>query len=265
MRCDPTQLDQILVNLAVNARDAMPQGGHLHIETLNITVDASWQGKPIAAAPGPYVCLSVSDEGCGMDPETLTHIFEPFFTTKALGQGTGLGLSTVFGIVAQSRGFVDVYSEPAQGTTFRIYLPAVLESSQQAAVATEETPLQGVGRILVVEDDQVLRDLIPSMLEGLGYHVIATSSPQEALEQCAQPEVDFDLLLTDVIMPGMSGRELRDCILTLRPGTKVLFMSGYTADIIATRGVLESGVNFIPKPFTMRELGTKVAEVLGRA
>jgi len=265
VRCDPTQLDQILVNLAVNARDAMPQGGYLDFETANVMVDASWNGKPIGAAPGPYVCLSVSDEGCGMEPETLAHVFEPFFTTKGVGKGTGLGLATVFGIVAQSKGFIDVYSEPNVGTTFRIYLPAVQEMGEPRVQPVPEAPLHGVGKILVVEDDQILRDLIPFMLQGLGYEVLAATSPEEALSICAQPGMTFDLLLTDVIMPGMSGRELRDRILHLRPDTKVLFMSGYTADIIATRGVLEAGVNFLAKPFTMGELGKKVAKVLGQA
>ncbi|MBK8792154.1 MAG: response regulator [Holophaga sp.] len=265
VRCDPTQLDQILVNLAVNARDAMPKGGCLDLETTNVMVDASWNGKPIGAAPGPYVCLSVSDEGCGMEPETLAHVFEPFFTTKGVGKGTGLGLATVFGIVSQSKGFIDVYSEPNVGTTFRIYLPAVQEASAQRMQPAPDEPLHGVGKIMVVEDDQILRDLIPFMLQGLGYEVLAASSPEEALSVCAQPGMTFDLLLTDVIMPGMSGRELRDRMLHLRPNIKVLFMSGYTADIIATRGVLEAGVNFLAKPFTMGELGKKVAEVMAQA
>ena len=261
VRFDPSQLDQILINLVVNARDAMPEGGHLRIETENVQVDGSWTGKPIGAAPGPYIRLTVSDDGHGMDREVQAHIFEPFFTTKETGKGTGLGLATVFGIVKQNKGFIDVYSEPGLGATFRIHLPALPGVEELAREPRHPLPKAGTGTILVVEDDDALRELIPAMLEHLGYRVVTTASPAEALTLCAQ-EAGLDLLLTDVIMPEMSGRQLGDEVLKLRPGLRILYMSGYTSEMISSKGVLEAGIHFIQKPFSMNELGRKVEAVL---
>ena len=264
VRLDPGQLDQVVMNLAVNARDAMPHGGRLRIATENLAVEPGWAGKPIGSSPGAYVRLTVTDEGCGMDPETQTHIFEPFFSTKEVGKGTGLGLATVFGIVKQNGGFIDVYSEPGLGSTFRMYLPALSSGEAPLWPDTRETALaSGSGTVLVVEDDPTLRELIPAMVEQLGYRAIPASGPEEALRACSQGSRTFDLLLTDVIMPGMSGRQLRDRILELRPGVQVLYMSGYTADIISSKGVLEEGVHFIQKPFTLKELSHKLTGVLG--
>ncbi len=263
VRFDPSQLDQVLMNLAVNARDAMPHGGRIRIETENLSVDGGWAGKPIGSAPGPYVRLTVADEGCGMDLETQAQIFEPFFSTKEPGKGTGLGLSTVFGIVKQNGGFINVYSEPELGATFRIYLPALPGAGKPMPAPSEAPLVTGMGSILVVEDDDVLRELIPVMIERLGYQVISAPGPAVALELCTDSEQAFDLLLTDVIMPGMSGRQLRDAVMKLRPGIRVLYMSGYTSDIISAKGVLEAGIHFIQKPFSLKELAQKLATVMG--
>jgi len=262
VRFDPSQLDQILINLVVNARDAMPDGGRLVIGTENVHVDGSWMGKPIGSAPGPYIRLTVTDEGHGMNQTVQAHIFEPFFSTKESGKGTGLGLATVFGIVKQNGGFLDVYSEPGLGTTFRIYLPALPGAEVTVREPRSPAPAAGTGTILVVEDDGALRELIPTMIEQLGYRVVTASTPSEALKLCAQEDAGFDLLLTDVVMPGMSGRQLGDRVLELKPDLRVLFMSGYTSDMVTSRGVLEAGIHFIQKPFSMDELARKIQDVL---
>jgi two-component system cell cycle sensor histidine kinase/response regulator CckA len=260
VRADPHQLEQVLMNLAVNARDAMPAGGKLLIETALVERDESYcQAHPDARA-GPYIMLAISDDGVGMDEETRQRIFEPFFTTKEAGKGTGLGLSMVQGIVAQSGGYINVYSEPGQGTSFKVYLPALdeaaAEGSQQAAVPT----LGGKETVLVVEDQAEVRKYAVAVLKSKGYRVIPAESAGEALLLCERERID--LVLTDVVMPNVSGRELAERLEKLQPGIKVLFMSGYTDNVIEQRGVLEKGAGFIQKPFSPEELARKVRAVL---
>jgi two-component system cell cycle sensor histidine kinase/response regulator CckA len=264
LKMDPTQVDQIVMNLAVNARDAMPTGGTLSIETSNVRIDAHYCLENPWATPGDYVLLSVSDTGVGMSADLQKKIFDPFFTTKEVGKGTGLGLSTVFGIVKQNDGFINVYSEPGLGATFRIYLRRYLGGDSSASVGVEfEGVHDGEGQILVVEDDEILRDVIPHILNRLGYSFIMADTPEEAMYIGAQQEIEIDVLLTDVVMPGMSGKELWEQFRILRPHTKVIYMSGYTADVISRQGVLDSGVHFIQKPFSTAELGKKLQSVMG--
>jgi len=264
LKMDPTQVDQIVMNLVVNARDAMPTGGTLSIETSNVKIDEQYCLENPWAMPGDYVMLSVSDTGVGMSADIQKKIFDPFFTTKEVGKGTGLGLSTVFGIVKQNDGFINVYSEPRLGATFRIYL-----MRHEGAAAAESRPEgpevahQGRGRILVVEDEEVLRGVIPHILDRLGYTFLMADTPGEAMRICHQPDVEIDVLLTDVVMPGMSGKELWEQFRVVRPDTKVIYMSGYTAEVISRQGVLDSGVHFIQKPFSTVELGKKLKSVLG--
>ena len=261
IRADPTQIDQVLMNLAVNARDAMPGGGRLCIETGNARFDEAFCLQHEGHLPGAFVVLSVGDEGCGMAPEVIAQIFEPFFTTKA--SGTGLGLSTVFGIVRQNGGFIRTASEPGRGTRFDLHFPAAPEAAPARPAAPAAERVGRGGRILVVEDNEVLQEIIPVMVERLGYRVQVVGTPMEALAVLGAPGEPFDLLLTDVVLPGMNGGELRDRVQELRPGIAVLFMSGYTADVIALKGVLEHGSGFISKPFTLAELGQHLAEALG--
>ena len=263
VRIDPTQIDQILVNLCVNARDAMGESGKLTIETGNAYFDDEYCEENTGYMPGDYVRLAVSDNGRGMDADTLSHLFEPFFTTKKVGQGTGLGLATIYGIVKQNLGFISVYSEPGQGTTFKIYLPrhvakAVLPPKKE--VAASEAP--GHETILLVEDDPTLLGMTRMMIERQGYTVLAAASPGEALRLAREQAGPIHLVVTDVVMPEMNGRDLVRNLLALYPDVKRLFMSGYTADVIAHHGVLDPGVHFIQKPFTMRDLGAKIAETL---
>ena len=259
---DPGQLEQVIMNLAVNARDAMPDGGNLTFETRDVEVETARSLGHFRIAPGSYVMLAVRDTGCGMDQETVGRIFEPFFTTKEKGKGTGLGLSTVYGIVKQSGGYVWVESAPEEGSTFTIYLPRV------EAPADEEgdEPLSGAKRggetVLLVEDDAVLRELARRILAGSGYHVLPAGGVVEAERFCRQHAGNLDLLLTDVVMPGMSGRDLARRLAVTRPRMCVLYMSGYTDDVIVHRGVLEPGTHFLQKPFTPRALLHKVREVL---
>jgi CheY-like chemotaxis protein len=266
-KIDPSQLDQIFINLAVNARDAMPDGGALTVETGNVEIDDEYCTRQYGCVPGEYVLLSVSDSGSGMDRETLSHVFEPFFTTKEFGKGTGLGLATVYGIVKQNGGFINVYSEPGKGTTFKVYIPRLMdapgtaEASDEAAEAFAET---GAGAILLVEDDDMVRRMTASMLEEIGYTVFAAETPPDAISLCEKKDLSFDLLITDVVMPGMNGRELWKTVKSLRPGIGVLFMSGYTPNVITHRGILEDGVHFLQKPFTGRALAQKVREAIGR-
>jgi two-component system, cell cycle sensor histidine kinase and response regulator CckA len=262
IKFDRSQLDQILINLAANARDAMPQGGHLKIETANVRLDEACRKEHYMLKPGDYVLLTVKDTGVGMDRETLSHAFEPFFTTKAIGKGTGLGLATVYGIVIQGGGFIDADSEPGHGSTFKIYFPRMAEEATVAEEIQEYPMKQGTGRVLVVEDDPMVRDMTVAMLVSVGYEVQAAETPLGALEFCKKNCEPIDLLITDVVMPELSGAELRDKIQEMKPGLKVLFISGYASDIIAHHGILDEGVNFIRKPFTMNDLAKAVQNVI---
>lgn len=263
VRIDPTQIDQILVNLCVNARDAIGNGGRVVIETGAVRLDEAACAEHPGALPGDYVRLDVRDDGCGMDPETLAHIFEPFFSTKGPGEGTGLGLATVYGIVKQNRGFIRVTSEPARGTTFTVLLPRHDTAAAAAASGGDAAPSVGQETILLVEDDPALLGMTSLMLQRLGYTLLPADSPGEALRRIREHDGTIDLLLTDVILPGMNGRDLAEQVRAERPGLRCLFMSGYTADVIASHGVLMPGVHFIQKPFTLVELGDKIRAVFG--
>jgi len=264
VRIDPSQVDQILANLTVNARDAMNKAGKIIIETSNRVCDQAYCSSIPECVPGEYVMLAVSDNGCGMDKETLSNIFEPFFTTKQEGHGTGLGLATVYGIVRQNGGFINVYSEPGLGTTFKIYLPRHRpERPDAAGGGMDAAPMGGTETILVVEDEEAVLNLTRDMLESLGYHVLAVKKPEEALRLAAEFQGAIDLLLTDVVMPDMNGKELSERIMHLKPGMQCLYMSGYTADVIARQGMLEEGIHFIPKPFSLQDLAAKIREALG--
>jgi signal transduction histidine kinase/CheY-like chemotaxis protein len=263
VKLDPSQVDQILANLCVNARDAIDGVGNITLETKSMTIDADYCATRPEAIPGAYVSLAVSDDGCGMDKETLVQVFEPFFTTKGLGKGTGLGLATVYGIVKQNHGFINVYSEPGQGTTFRIYLPQVVAADAiQAASATAAKPLRGTETVLLVEDEKSIRNTMDLFLKDCGYTVLVAEDPKKALNLAGMHPGEIHLLITDVIMPDMSGRDLANLLLARRPTIKRLFISGFTADVIAQRGVLDDGVNFLSKPFGRDVLVRKVREVL---
>ncbi len=262
IRFDLSQMEQILVNLAVNARDAMPHGGKLTIETANILMNEDYCRVHLGFTSGPYVLLAVSDNGSGMDKETLQNVFEPFFTTKEIGKGTGLGLATVYGTVQQNNGFINVYSEPGQGTTFKIYLPRSMDGVEVSEEILEQPVTSGSGKVLLVEDDDLMRKMTTDMLETIGYSVLAVGSPLEALSICEEKDARFDLVITDVVMPGMSGRELRDKLGIIRPDMKVLFMSGYTSNVIVHHGVLEEGVHFIQKPFSLNDFARKIQEAM---
>jgi len=266
VRIDPSQLDQILANLCVNARDAIADVGTISVATKNAVFDAEFCAAHHDFAPGAYVLLVVSDNGCGMDKETLAKVFEPFFTTKETGKGTGLGLATVYGIVKQNNGFVNVHSEPGQGTTFNIYLP---RHHVRTALLRQEIPAVSVcgghETILLVEDESAILEMATIMLQQQGYTVLAAATPTGAIELAGNHTGEIHLLLTDVIMPEMNGHDLARRLLTLHPDCKRLFMSGYTADLIAHHGVLDEGVNFIQKPFSMKDLATKVREILEQA
>lgn len=262
-KADPGQIEQVLVNLVVNARDAMPTGGHLTIETANFEIDSEYALRHVGVHPGRYVALKVSDTGTGMDEETKARIFEPFFTTKEKGKGTGLGLSTVYGIVKQSGGNIWVYSEPGRGTSFKVYLPQTEDATETYERTTIETaPSGGSETILVVEDEDVVRGLTREILEGAGYKVLEASGGAEALRLCEETDEPIHLLLTDVVMPETSGREVAEQLKLLRPNLSVLFMSGYTDAAIVHHGILDSTVEFIQKPFNPRALVEKVREVL---
>jgi two-component system cell cycle sensor histidine kinase/response regulator CckA len=264
VKADPGQVEQVIMNLVVNARDAMPRGGRLTIETGNVDLDESYARTHVNVTPGPYVMLAVSDTGCGMDAETITHIFEPFFTTKEQGKGTGLGLSTVYGIVKQTGGHVGVYSEPGQGTTIKVYLPRLDRVIEPPAEKEEVTRLSGTETILVVEDEAGVRSLIQSVLDRHGYTVLIAGSPAEAAKLSEQRQGQIHLLLTDVVMPGFSGKELADHLAFARPDMKVLFISGYTADAIAHHGILDADTAFLQKPFTPNALLRKVRETIDK-
>jgi PAS domain S-box-containing protein len=263
LRMDPSQVDQILANLVVNARDAIDGPGRITIETCNRVVDKEYCTDPMECVPGEYVALTVSDTGCGIGLENMTNIFEPFFTTKGLGQGTGLGLATVYGIVKQNEGFITVRSEPAKGATFTIHLPRVAQAVSEGPVEKEDRSLRkGSETILLVEDHHEVLKLCCELLQGLGYKVLSARTPGEAIRLAGEYSGAIDLLITDVIMPGMNGKELAGRLVSMRLSLRCLFMSGYMGDVIANHGVLEQGVLFIQKPFTMKALAEKVREAL---
>ncbi|HET7287363.1 MAG TPA: ATP-binding protein, partial [Pyrinomonadaceae bacterium] len=264
IKADPVQLEQVIMNLVVNARDAMPKGGKLSIETSNIYLDESYAREHVSVVPGEYVMLAISDTGCGMDEETRQQIFEPFFTTKEPGKGTGLGLSMVYGIVRQSGGNIWVYSEEGTGTTFKIYFPRVTAEAQEykRTNGSAEMPT-GCETILLVEDAALVRTLARQVLETAGYYVLEAESAEAALKVCESINgTRIDLLLTDVVMPGMSGNDMSKILLARQPDMPVLYMSGYTDDAIVQHGVLEPGINFLQKPFSPGALALKVREVL---
>ncbi|WP_217352428.1 hybrid sensor histidine kinase/response regulator [Candidatus Viridilinea mediisalina] len=265
IKMDPSQIDQILANLCVNARDAIADVGRVTIETDTVIFDHAYCAHHAEVTPGVYVLLAVSDNGHGMDEETLKHAFEPFFTTKAQGRGTGLGLATVYGVVRQNNGFVHVYSEPGRGSTFRVYLPQHQgELPSVAADTAKPTPVvYGNETILLVEDEPSILVMVTKMIESFGYVVLAAQNPSEAMGLAHAHPSPIDLLITDVIMPEMNGRDLAHKLMAEYPNMKHLFISGYTANFIAHHGVLDAGVHFIQKPFAITDLATKVREVLG--
>ena len=263
VEADPGQLEQVILNLAVNARDAMPRGGKLTIETANVELDAAYAREHVAVEPGSYVMLAVSDTGVGMDEEVKAHLFEPFFTTKEQGQGTGLGLAMVYGIVKQSGGFIWVYSEPGRGTALKIYLPRKAASPPaRQPVPTREGSLAGSGTILLVEDEEAVRRLASRVLEARGYTVLRAADGLQALDTVHRHPGAIDLVITDVVMPRMGGRELAELVRPRRPATKILYVSGYTDDAIVRHGVLDAGAVFLQKPFTPDSLARKVKEIL---
>ncbi len=266
VKMDPSQINQILVNLCVNARDAIESVGKITIETSNVAVTEDYFGSRTDIVPGDYVRLTVSDDGCGMDEETVSHMFEPFFTTKPQGKGTGLGLSTVYGIVRQNAGFIKVYSEPGKGTSFKIYLPRhETEGTRETEDATGDSIHGGQETVLVVEDEESIRRLTQRMLDRMGYRVLTADTPMKAIVLAQNDSEQIDLLITDVVMPEMNGRDLAKKLLEIYPDLNCLFMSGYTANAIAHHGVLDKGVSFLQKPFTLDKLASKVREALGEA
>ncbi len=266
VEADQAQIERVVLNLAANARDAMPAGGRLTIETANVELDAEYVNTHGEGTPGPHVLLAVSDTGMGMSPEVRARLFEPFFTTKEAGAGTGLGLATVFGVVKQSGGSIYVYSEEGAGTTFKIYLPAAqAEMTPAAPAAPEPAVARGTETIMVVEDDESVRELVRLILEGNGYRVHAVGDPADAARVCSEVPAGVDLLLTDVMMPQLSGRELAERMAEANPGLRVLFMSGYSDEAVYRHGVLSPDAAFIEKPFTERSLTGKVREVLDQS
>jgi CheY-like chemotaxis protein len=262
-RVDPSQIEQVMLNLAINARDAMPRGGKLVIETANVELDEEYAGGHEGSHAGPHVMLAMTDSGVGMDEGTQARIFEPFFTTKEVGKGTGLGLSTVYGIVKQSGGSIYVYSEPGKGSTFKVYLPRAPSLETLPIPATRPVTRSAGGEtILVVEDDEAVRSLAQRILGGAGYVVKTAGNGAEALAWCQQHLEEVQLVLTDVVMPQMGGRVFGERLLELKPGVKLLYMSGYTDDAIVHHGILDQGLQFIGKPLTQGELLQKVRDVL---
>jgi len=265
VKVDPAQVDQILANLCVNARDAIAGAGKIAIETKNIEIDEVYGKKNGGCAPGVYVALAISDNGAGMDKKTLKNIFEPFFTTKNVDKGTGLGLATIYGIVKQNDGFINVYSEPGVGSTFKIYLSRHAGDVQEKMTTqVSPAPLSRGETVLLVEDEPAIMKMTQLMLKRMGYKVLMAGTPSRAVALAKEHAGNIDLLISDVVMPEMDGRTLSDRIIAIRPGLKTLFMSGYTANIIAGHGVVEEGTNFMQKPFSVNDLGAKIRSVLGR-
>jgi PAS domain S-box-containing protein len=263
IKMDPSQIDQILANLCVNARDAIAGVGGITVATENTLLTEEYCATHAGSVPGEYVKIAVSDTGVGMDKETLAHIFEPFFTTKGVGEGTGLGLATVYGAVKQNNGFIDACSEPGRGTTFTIYIPRFTDKVIPAAVIVAAEPIAtGTETILLVEDEPMILTMTTQMLVGQGYHVLTAASPWEAIRLAKKHAGSIDLLMTDVIMPEMNGRDLAKLLLSISPDINRLFMSGYTANVIEPHGILDEGVHFIQKPFSMKDLAAAVREAL---
>jgi CheY-like chemotaxis protein len=263
VQIDPGQIEQVIMNLAVNARDAMPTGGQVTIETSRVTLDAAYSQSHPPMVPGRYALLAVSDTGTGMDANTRARIFEPFFTTKEVGKGTGLGLATVYGIVKQSGGFIWVYSEPGQGATFKIYLPLIAEPADVVTAEREAPALPcGSETILLVEDESAVRNVARQILERCGYTVIEAAGGNQALDLAAKMPGTIHLLLTDVVMPEMSGRVLGERFAEMKPGIRILYMSGYTDDAVVRHGILQANIAYLPKPFSTESLARKVREVL---
>jgi CheY-like chemotaxis protein len=262
---DPGQMEQLLINLAVNARDAMPQGGTLTIATANVVLDAAFVRRHVGSVPGRYVSLSVDDTGCGMTPDVLAHVFEPFFTTKGLGQGTGLGLSTVYGIVKQSGGYITAESRPAVGTIVTIYLPRVDDpiTSQEAKTPSVAT-LKGTETILLVEDDESVRVLMRKMLEEYGYTVLPALDVDDAIAIEARHRGAIHLLVSDIIMPRLNGAVLAQRVVRRRPAIQLLYVSGFANQVAIDHGVISSSASFLQKPFAAETLATKVREQLDR-
>src|SRR5437016_8170524 len=266
IKADPGQIEQVIMNLVVNARDALPDGGRILIETSNAELDSAYTRDHTVVRPGPYVFLAVTDTGIGMTPDTVAHIFEPFYTTKESGRGTGLGLSTVYGIVKQSGGYIWVYSELGKGTTFKVYLPRVKDAVQVSAAETPASPThKGHETILLVEDEPAVRELTQMVLSARGYTVIEALTPEDAERLAGNNGAEIHLLLTDVVMPGISGREQAKRLTGRYPNLRVLYMSGYTYNVIAQDGTLEEGISFVQKPFTPQVLTQKVREPLDRS
>jgi len=265
IKADPSHIEQAIVNLVVNARDAMPQGGRISIETCNVVLDENYARSHMGVRPGPFVMIAVSDTGHGMDAETKRRMFEPFFTTKSHGKGTGLGLATVYGSVKQMGGDIWVYSEPNQGSTLKMYFPRITEAA--GAIGEEESappPAEAGETILVVEDEKAVRELTVRILGKLGYRVLVASGGEEAIAISQSYADEISLLLTDVVMPNMSGRQVADKLLGTRPGLKILYLSGYTDTTVVHHGVLETGLDFLPKPFSREVLARKIRDVLAR-
>jgi nitrogen-specific signal transduction histidine kinase len=263
VKADPGQLEQVIMNLAVNARDAMPTGGRLTIEAANVDMDEAYVGEHAPARPGRYVMLALSDTGIGMDEQTKARIFEPFFTTKEVGKGTGLGLATVYGIVKQAGGFIWVYSEPGRGTSFKVYLPRVNEPAAPDEVRpATRAPGRGTETVLLVEDAASVRLVTRQVLERFGYAVLEAPEGDTALRLATKHRGPIHLLLTDVVMPGISGRDLAQQLAPLRPEMKVLYASGYANNAIIQHGILEPGIAYLQKPFTPETLARRVREVL---
>lgn len=259
---DPHQIHQVIMNLVVNARDAMPDGGKLQIETLNIELDADHAALHANSVPGRYVLMTVTDTGHGMGEEVRQQIFEPFFTTKDVGKGTGLGLATVYGIIRQNAGWIDVRSEVGAGTRFDVYFPRIDSLPLPAQHECSDSLDRGNETILVIEDQDDVRSFTKVALEEHGYHILEAADGEAALALANDSKEQIHLLVTDVVLPGMNGKEVSEKLMALRPSLKVLFISGYTAEVIAQRGVLERGVSFLHKPFGQIELRAKVREVL---
>jgi CheY-like chemotaxis protein len=263
VKVDPTQLEQVVMNLVVNARDAMPDGGRLTIETAAIDIDDDYCSRNPEARPGRHVMMAVTDTGCGMSAEVLSRIFEPFFTTKEQGKGTGLGLATIYGIVKQSGGHISAYSEVGRGTTFKIYLPVTQEEAGSPEPAVHENFVpRGGETILLVEDEESLRGVTQEYLANKGYQVFAAADFQTAMEISGDATVHFDLLMTDVVLPGASGPKLADRLAQSRPNMKVLFVSGYTADALVHGDLHRTDFAFLSKPFSLNTLARKIRSIL---